>query len=196
MEYSLKNEIARKLIHIASAVIPLSYIYIINDLIIMLCILSFFVIFSFFIEILRKDYFKYSKIFLRFFGFMLRDNEKKDKLTGATWVFLGALFTFILIPYPFSILALLFLSVGDTFAAIIGISFPYIKIGNKTLSGFFAGFISSILVGICFNFPVSIYILIFGALMASVIEIIPISVNDNITIPLFSGSMMYLANII
>ena len=196
MEYSLKNEIARKLIHLASAVIPLSYIYIINDLIIMLCILSLFVVFSFFIEILRRDHFKYSKIFLRFFGFMLRDNEKKDKLTGATWVFLGALFTFILIPYPFSILALLFLSVGDTFAAIIGISFPYIKIGNKTLSGFFAGFISSILVGICFNLPVSIYILIFGALMASVIEIIPISVNDNITIPLFSGSMMYFASII
>jgi len=196
VEYSLKNEIARKLIHIASAVIPLSYIYIINDLIIMLCILSLFVVFSFFIEILRIDHFKYSKIFLRFFGFMLRDNEKKDKLTGATWVFLGALFTFILIPYPFSILALLFLSVGDTFAAIIGISFPYIKIGNKTLSGFFAGFISSILVGICFNLPVNIYILIFGALMASVIEIIPISVNDNITIPLFSGSMMYFASII
>ena len=196
MEYSLKNEIARKLIHIASAVIPLSYIYIINDLIIMLCILSLFVVFSFFIEILRRDHFKYSKIFLRFFGFMLRDNEKKDKLTGATWVFLGALFTFILIPYPFSILALLFLSVGDTFAAIIGISFPYIKIGNKTFSGFFAGFISSILIGICFNLPVNIYILIFGALMASVIEIIPISVNDNITIPLFSGSMMYFASII
>ena len=196
MEYPLKNEIARKLIHIASAVIPLSYIYIIKDLIIMLCVLSLFVVFSFFIEILRRDYFKYSKIFLRFFGFMLRDNEKKDKLTGATWVLLGALFTFILIPYPFSILALLFLSVGDTFAAIIGISFPYIKIGNKTLSGFFAGFISSILIGICFNLPVNIYILIFGALMASVIEIIPISVNDNITIPLFSGSMMYFASII
>ena len=117
-------------------------------------------------------------------------------LTGATWVFLGALFTFILIPYPYSILALLFLSVGDTFAAIIGISFPFIKIGNKTLSGFIAGFISSILVGICFNLSVSMYILIFGALMASVIEIIPLSLNDNITIPLFSGSMMYFISII
>ena len=196
MEYSLKNEIARKFIHLASVVIPLSYIYIINDLIVMLCILSFFVIFSFFVEILRTNHFKSSKIFLRLFGFMLRENEKKNKLTGATWVFLGALFTFILIPYPFSILALLFLSVGDTFAAIIGISFPFIKIGNKTLSGFIAGFISSILVGICFNLSVSIYILIFGALMASVIEIIPLPLNDNITIPLFSGSMMYFISII
>ena len=196
MEYSLKNEIARKFIHLASVVIPLSYIYIINDLIVMLCILSFFVIFSFFIEILRTNHFKSSKIFLRLFGFMLRENEKKNKLTGATWVFLGALFTFILIPYPYSILALLFLSVGDTFAAIIGISFPFIKIGNKTLSGFIAGFISSILVGICFNLSVSIYILIFGALMASVIEIIPLPLNDNITIPLFSGSMMYFISII
>ena len=63
---------------------------------------------------------------------MMRKKEKKGEITGATWVFVGALFTILLVPDPFNIISLLFLSIGDTFAAIIGIKYPYIKLGRKT----------------------------------------------------------------
>ena len=127
---------------------------------------------------------------------MMRENEKKGALTGATWVFVGALFTILLIPYPFSILSLLFLSVGDTFAAIIGMQFPYLKLGEKTLSGSIAGFIACIIIGLIIDIDTSNDILIFGAFMAMFIEITPLPFDDNVTIPIFSGFSMYFYNVV
>ena len=37
---------------------------------------------------------------------MMRDNEKKGEITGATWVFTGALFTILLVPDPYNIISL------------------------------------------------------------------------------------------
>ena len=34
-------------------------------------------------------------------------------------------------------------------------------------------------------------VIIFGALSAMIIEIIPVSIDDNLRIPLFSGTIMY-----
>jgi glycerol-3-phosphate acyltransferase PlsY len=127
---------------------------------------------------------------------MMRDNEKEGELTGATWVFVGALFTILLVPYPYSILALLFLSVGDTFAAIIGIKFPLIKVGEKTLSGSAAGFLACIIIGFIVDLSIRYEIVFFGAIMAMVIELIPLPINDNLSIPLFSGSAMYFFSLV
>ena len=126
----------------------------------------------------------------------MRDNEKEGELTGATWVFVGALFTILLVPYPYSILALLFLSVGDSFAAIIGIKFPLIKVGGKTLSGSAAGFLACIIIGFIVDLSIRYEIVFFGAIMAMVIELIPLPINDNLSIPLFSGSAMYFFSLV
>ena len=197
MEKNKINEFFRKSIHISNAIIPLGYIYLFQDKIDMIIILSFFLIFCFFVEIFRKNNDLTSIIFSRYFGFMLRENEKKGALTGATWVFVGALFTILLIPPPFSILALLFLSVGDTCAAIIGMQFPFIRLGRKTLSGSLGGFIACIIIGLIIDIPTISYdILFFGAFMAMFIEIIPTTFDDNVTIPIFSGFSMYCFNMI
>jgi glycerol-3-phosphate acyltransferase PlsY len=127
---------------------------------------------------------------------MMRDNEKEGELSGATWVFVGALFTILLVPYPYSILALLFLSVGDSFAAIIGIKFPLIKVGEKTLSGSAAGFLACIIIGFIVDLSIRYEIVFFGAIMAMVIELIPLPINDNLSIPLFSGSAMYFFSLV
>ena len=119
MSSNIKNEFARKAIHISNAIIPLSYLYLIQDNIDMIIILAFFLVLCFFIEIARKENYLVSIFFSKQLSFMMRDDEKKGEITGATWVFVGALFTILLIPYPYSIYALLFLSVGDTFAAIL-----------------------------------------------------------------------------
>ena len=196
MEKNKISELFRKAIHISNAIIPLGYMYIFQDKIDMIIILSFFLIFCFFVEIARKNNDLVSIIFTRYFSFMLRENEKKGALTGATWVFVGALFTVLLIPPPFSILALLFLSIGDTFSAIIGMQFPFIRIGEKTLSGSIAGFIACVILGLILDTPISHNVLIFGAFMAMFIEIIPTTFDDNVTIPVFSGFSMYCFNMI
>ena len=190
------NELYRKAIHISNIIIPFGYLYIFQEKIEMLIILSFFLIFCFFIELARKKNDKILRFFNKYFRFMMRENEKEGALTGATWVFVGALFTILLIPAPFSILSLLFLSVGDTFAAIVGMQFPYLKLGEKTLSGSTAGFIACIIVGLIIDIHISNDVLIFGAFMAMFIEIMPLSFDDNVTIPIFSGLSMYFYNIV
>ena len=190
------NELFRKAIHISNIIIPFGYLYIFQDKIEMLVILSFFLILCFFIELSRNKNDKVLSVFNKYFRFMMRENEKKGALTGATWVFVGALFTVLLIPAPFSILSLLFLSVGDTFAAIIGMQFPYLKLGEKTLSGSIAGFFACIIVGLIIDIHISHDVLIFGAFMAMFIEIMPLSFDDNVTIPIFSGLSMYIYNIV
>ena len=192
----IKSEFARKAIHLSNVIIPLSYYYFFPDKIDMIIILAFFLIFCFFIEIYRKKNLKLSRFFSNWFEFMMRDKEKKGDLTGATWVFVGALFTILLVPDPFNILSLLFLSFGDTFAAIIGTKLPYIKIGRKTLSGSIAGFFSCIIIGLVIDIPINIEIIILGAFMAMFIEVLPLPVNDNVSIPIFSGLSMYYFSLI
>ena len=192
----IKNEFARKAIHLSNAIIPLSYYYFFPNKIDMIIILSSFLIFCFFTEIYRKNNPILSRVFSNWIEFMMRDEEKKGDLTGATWVFVGALFTILLVPDPFNIISLLFLSFGDTFAAIIGMKFPYIKLGKKTLSGSIAGFFACLSIGLLIDSPVNYEIIILGAFMAMFIEILPLPINDNVSIPIISGLSMYYFSLI
>ena len=187
----IKSEFARKAIHLSNAIIPLSYYYFLPDKLDMIIILASCLILCFIIEIYRKINQKLSIFFSNWFEFMMRDSERKGEITGATWVFVGALFTILLVPDPYNIISLLFLSFGDTFAAIIGMKFPYIKLGRKTLSGSIAGFFACLAIGLVIDLPIAYEIIIFGAFTAMLIEILPLAVNDNVSIPIFSGLSMY-----
>ena len=189
------SEIFRKFIHVLSAIIPLCHIYVFKEKIDMILFLSLMLIFCFFIENARNNP-QTNKVFKKYLFFMMRNFEKKGSLTGATWVFVGSLLSIIIVPSPFCIIALFFLSFGDTFAAIIGIKYPYFKIGEKTLSGSFACFIACLGVGFIFNQKLDIEILIFGALVASVVELTSFNINDNVSIPLVSGCAMYIVSMI
>ena len=190
------REISRKAIHIFSVIIPLLHIYIFKNKIDMIIFLSAMVIFCFFIEIFRNQNSFISKFFKKYLSFMMRSFEKQGSLTGSTWVFLGALTTIILIPQPFSLLALFFLAFGDTLAALVGMKFPFLKVGNKTLSGFFACFIMCLFVGLILNFEISSKIILIGAFTAAIAELTSIKINDNISIPVLSGFAMYLGSIL
>ena len=197
MNNIIKSEFARKAIHLSNSIIPFSYYYFLPDKLDMIIILASCLILCFFIEIYRKINQKISIFFSNWFEFMMRDSEKKGEITGATWVFVGALFTILLVPDPYNIISLLFLSFGDTFAAIIGMKFPYIKLGRKTLSGSIAGFFACLAIGLVIDLPIAYEIIIFGAFTAMLIEILPLAVNDNVSIPIFSGlSMHYFSFII
>jgi len=190
------REISRKVIHIFNIIIPLFHIYIFKNKIDMIIFLSMMVIFCFFIEIFRSQVTFISKFFEKYLSFMMRNFEKQGSLTGATWGFVGALVTIILVPQPFSLLALFFLAFGDTLAALVGMKLPFIKIGNKTLSGSLACFITCLFIGIILDFEISSEIILIGALSATTAELISIKINDNILIPVLSGCAMYLGSIV
>lgn len=185
------EEIKRKIIHLSNSVIPLSYYFFVEDRLMMIWILLSITIFF-----VAVDYFRFrigwiQKWFSVFFSSMLRKHELEGKLTGATWAFIGATISVFLFEKDIAVLALLFMSVGDTVAALIGQQYGKIKIGEKTIEGFAGGLVSCILISIFFP-SVNWINRIAGSLIASLIELSPIPVDDNLMIPLISGGMMTL----
>lgn len=97
-------------------------------------------------------------------------------------------------------LAILYLVIGDTVAALVGLSFGHQKIFRKTLEGTLACLISCVLLayfvpklpGINLSFKVSL----IGAITATIVEALPTEVNDNVVIPILSGAVMQLAKLI
>jgi len=185
------EEIKRKIIHLSNSVIPLSYYFFVEDRVMMIWILLSITIFF-----VAVDYFRFrigwiQKWFRIFFSSMLRKHELERNLTGATWAFIGATISVFLFEKDIAVLALLFMSVGDTVAALIGQQYGKIKIGEKTIEGFAGGLVSCIFISIFFP-SVTWINRIAGSLIASLIELSPIPVDDNLMIPLISGGMMTL----
>ena len=188
------SEFSRKIFHLLNMVIPLIHVYFIEDRMGMLIFLSLMLIICFFIEVLRTRYFILHKFFKKYLHFMMRDSEKEGEITGATWVFAGSLFTIMLIPKPFCIVALFFLAVGDTFAALVGMNYPFLKIGRKTLSGSVACFITCCIIGLLFSHSLNTSTIVFGAFIATLTELSSMKIDDNLSIPIFSGLSMYSFN--
>jgi glycerol-3-phosphate acyltransferase PlsY len=121
--------------------------------------------------------------------------EEKFKLTGTTYLLVAALFVFAFFEKEIAAISLLFLSVGDLVAVVIGEKYGRIRVFNKSVEGSIACFISCSAIGLIFyifKFADSIVVIFAGATAATLIELFPVPVNDNLTIPVASAVMMFL----
>jgi glycerol-3-phosphate acyltransferase PlsY len=109
---------------------------------------------------------------------------------GSTYFLFSTILTILLFPKSIAIASLFILIVADTAAALVGRGIGRISIFGKTLEGSLAFFFSSLLIVWIYpnlnRFPGGL-----AALGATVIEILPIKVNDNLTIPLVAGAIMF-----
>ena len=184
----LKEELLRKSIHLVTSVIPLFYYFGASRQTILF--MSVFLTAGFMTaDVLRMNFDLARKYFLIVFSKLLREDEQKRRLTGASWLFLGMTAAFYLFPKEAAIPAVLFLTLADPVAAIAG---------KKFGSDFFFG--KSIEGSLGFYLTASAVILVFTdyswlgigtALGAAVVEFLPIGINDNILIPLFTGYILY-----
>ena len=184
------NEIARKVLHIGSSIIPLSYLWFIQDREIMVLLLGLLSLTAVCIEFSRGKVKFVDALFSSWLGIMLRDSETCGKFNGATWVLFGGTITVFLFAMPVAVPALLFLTIGDTFAAIGGKLYPVGKIGDKTLSGTAAGITTSFGAAYLVNQTLPLEVIFLGAVAAMGVELLPIPLNDNLTIPVCSGTVM------
>ncbi len=124
----------------------------------------------------------------RYFGTMTRASEQ-SKFTGATFVVVGAFMAAYLFEMQVALLAMLFLSFGDPSAGFVGLRYGRIQIGHKTVEGSLACLAVCLLLSPVTGLPLTVGI--SGAITATLAEAIPWRLlNDNITIPLFSGGVM------
>jgi len=185
---SLSSELSRKFLHTFGSLIGWIYLFAplskSTTVFILLCLLILLIT----IEQVRKKFPSVNVLFIRYFGFMMRQKER-DKVSGATYFLIGTLLVIALFPKNIAVAAIFYLSYGDTMAAMIGINFGKIKFMDKTLEGSLACFFTCFITGLFFFNPM---IALFGAVCATVSELLPLPVNDNITIPLLSAIGLYL----
>jgi len=189
------SEFLRKLLHLSNLVIPFTYLFYFDSKVEALIILLPITLFALLIEYLRISSISVKNIFDKYLFSMLRNHEKSGKYTGATWVFISSTLSIGIFPKDIAVISLIYMSIGDTAAGLIGRKFGRIKIYNKTLEGALAGFIVCLIVGLMIDLNLSKTLVAIGALSAAIIELMPISIDDNLRIPLFTGTVMYVMSI-
>lgn len=187
------HELVRKAIHLSSSAIPLLYWFVFERDIILkgVIILSMGLLAA---EYLRLHIPTGKRLFNLVFGSALRTHEHQN-LTGATYVFTGAVLCVFLFPKEIAVPSLLILSLSDTFAALVGIPFGKHPFLAKSMEGSAAFFIVSILILTLF-FPGTIILNLLVAIILTVAEAYPMNLDDNFMIPLLSGLLLSLISLL
>lgn len=190
-------EARRKLIHLCFIVLPLWLLHPLgpwprdrNDFRTLLIVL---VVGAIAVDLLRLHAPGVKKFFRRFFGEMIREHEALS-LLGSTYLLLAALLAIEIFPLPVAAAALGFTVLGDAFAAMAGKAWGRTRLFHKSIEGALAG-LTACLAWACY-LGAGGYVpwapVLVGAVAASLIELLPIPLDDNLGITLFSGYVMKL----
>jgi len=181
-------EITRKVVHLVSLAIPIGYALTSKETALIILIplsLAFLTI-----DILRRYVPRLRSLFERYFiGTVLREKEK-DRLMGSTYFLLASVLVILLFPPAIANASLLILIISDTCAAWVGKGIGKVRILDKTLEGSLAFLVSALL--IVWIFPgLDRLSASLAALGATVVELLPIHMDDNLSIPFVAGAIMF-----
>jgi acyl phosphate:glycerol-3-phosphate acyltransferase len=143
-------------------------------------------------ELVRIRTWAVNKWFLKFFKYLTRTGETTN-FTGASYLLIASLISFIYFPKNVAIMAIAFLAVGDSMAGLVGRWIGGRPVFGKTLAGVLAGFCSCLIIGAILYFTginLPWQVVLIGAVLASLVEAIPLPLNDNLSMPLISGLIM------
>ncbi len=199
------EELIRKTIHTGSIIIPVSAVFIyrmypVNGRIYLASALAVISLFFILFDILKARFKPFKSFILGVFGKVLRESELGGGMTAATIVFASASFTILVFRQEIAIAALVFLSLGDSSAALVGKHFGRIKlVGNRTLAGSLAALNTCLLASLAilwlspqFGWKLTPMTLLVGAVVATLSELFDLPLDDNFRIPVFSALAMEL----
>ncbi len=182
------KELLRKTTHLAGFFIPL--LYIVLDKSTMMFIAGAFAGIAVIVELLKWVSESFRELFFRFFEFILRRHERKGAITGATYYIISTFLCIVIFDKHIAIVSIFFIVLGDTAAALVGKAWGRIKlIGDKSLEGSAACFIVCAVISVFWIDPV---VGLTGAFVATLAELLPLRIDDNLTVPLISGAVMQL----
>jgi len=131
-------------------------------------------------------------------NFKLFKEVERKKISSMTLFLLGVLLTFLLFEKNIAVVSSCFLILGDLSAKVIGMSFGKKKFFEKTLEGSLAHLVVSIYVAYIAYIMnlMSLHVGFVGAITATICEILPLSIDDNVSVPIFSALTMSLWKIL
>ncbi|OFY66339.1 MAG: hypothetical protein A2Y71_15865 [Bacteroidetes bacterium RBG_13_42_15] len=183
----IHDEIIRKGIHFLAVIIPVAYIFLPKQT--MLLVTGSMMIVAFLIEGLRQRNMCFNQWFNRKVGHLLRLHEK-SRITGATYLITGCFFSLLFFDKWIAQLTLLFVIISDGFSALVSRLYGWKTwFGDKTVLGAFVFLLTGVAVVFIFFEPYCL-IGIAGALTALIVELSFKRLNDNLAIPIFSGLIM------
>ena len=191
-----KAELIRKGIHLCSLSIPVVYYFISRDqaLRILVPITVAFLV----VDLLRYYHKPTAQIFYRIFGVLLRTHEhdgESKRLNGATHVLVSATICVIIFPKLIMLTCFAILIISDSAAALIGRRFGRHKFLSKSAEGSAAFFISALIVVLfspkLFHSPGEFGIAAIAAAVGTIIEAASIRIDDNLSIPISIGAVMW-----
>lgn len=138
-----------------------------------------------------------NRLFINYFGFLMRSEEKHNP-TGTLYYLSGALISILLFPKEIALFSITVLAVGDPSAYIVGSNFGRLRIGKKSLEGSLAFLTASVIAGFLLHNlwgDLSVIAIITGAVTGTVVELVPLRINDNLTIPVTASAVVYVMSL-
>jgi dolichol kinase len=142
------------------------------------------------IDVLRLWSGSFREIFYRFIGPVVRGKEA-HRLTGASYMMFSCFMVLYFYGGVVTAVVCFYLVLGDTAAALVGLKWGKIRIFKKTLIGSLACFTVCFIMGLVIP-EVGTGAAFIGALVATLVELLPLKIDDNVLIPLVSGGVLYL----
>lgn len=142
-----------------------------------------------------------NELTLRIFGKLMRREELKS-ISGNTFYILGITTIVFFFPKPIVLLSVLYLAIGDPVAAIVGTLWGRNRlIGKKSLEGavanlLFSALATALVAVFYFHFTPyrTLALAAFGGLISSVVELFPLPIDDNFTIPVLAAILLSTVN--
>ncbi len=192
------EEVLRKGIHFGSIVIPAAAVFLPRTEIVL--ILTATALALVLIDLLRSRNRVFRRFFLELFGKVMRGKEQDGAMTASTVLVASAALTILLFRTEIAVSALVFLSVGDSAAALVGRKFGRTPlVSGRTLEGSLSALLSCLLVSIPLlhlsslqGWKLSPVGLLAGAVAATLAELFEVPLDDNLRIPVFAGIVMEL----
>lgn len=199
----------RRIFHVASGCGLLFVAISIESKVLLIKVLLALFLSELFLELIRLNFQPAQRFLGRYFGFLMRQGEE-GRLSGIPYYLLGCLFSFTVFPKEIAILAVSFLAFGDPVASLAGVwckkkwrSHGVFEVfTEKSLQGSVACalvcFLLCFLVGprvmpslAVFSIDHFLFSLLGGGIGA-IAELVPLRTDDNLSIPLIAGCLLWL----
>ncbi len=193
----MKRELARKSFHVASVVLPL--LVWLAPRPVALAVLVPVAAVGLAVDLARLRLRAPRYHFLRLTRTMLRPHERHG-LAGATYMAVAYALALVLYPKPVAVAAMLYNGLGDATAALVGKRWGRHRTRwGKSWEGFAAGLAVNLAVGCAVGWadpgltPLGI---VAGALAASVVELLPLPLDDNLRVTLGGGAAAWAGSLL
>ena len=194
---SIAREMARKAIHVSSAVVPL-LVWVAPRWLAVSVLVAIAAV-AVLIDWTRLRFRGPRYWFLRYTRRMLRHHERR-RFAGATYMAVAYALAVILFPMPIAVMAMLFNGLGDAVAAIVGKRFGrHRTTWGKSWEGFAAGLAVNLAVALAISSlapELPLLAAAAGAIVAAILEFLDLPIDDNVRVTLGGGAVAFLVTLL